>query len=248
MNAGVAYFQFGGDVPGGHPARRHCTKFVPVQNQPLAAKVIGAALRLELGVGGGCTLTATDGFLFRQDRQQTDDYFTEHTSGVDVLLRETLPLHTIIGQFAKVLQRVGSAFSRKSVECPKKAEIIPLFVSVLEQTLKGSPVGIAPGLLVNVFTGDDPTLLLAELPQLQKLVFSVLPLVLRAHSGVQGNPHALYYKLLCTGLAISVTGKFQCGGVPAYVDSVRMDAFLELLLGTDGAAARHMPNERPGEF
>jgi hypothetical protein len=62
---------------------------------------------------------------------------------------------------------------------------------VLEQPLKGFPVGSAPGLLVNVFTGDDPTLLLAELPQLQKLVFGVLAFVLRGNSGVQRNPHTL---------------------------------------------------------
>ena len=81
-----------------------------------------------------------------------------------------------------MLQSVGCALSGKPVECPKKAKIEPLFVGMLEKALESLPVSRAPCFLIDVLPGDHPTLLLAELAQLQKLVFRVLALVLG------GNP------------------------------------------------------------
>jgi hypothetical protein len=106
-------------------------------------------------------------------------------------------------------QRVSSAFSRKSIECPKKTQIEPLFVGVLEEPLESRPISGTSGFLIYVFPGDLPTLLAAELPQLQKLVFGVLPFVLRAHSGIQGDSHTLYSKVLHYIMSINVIGLGQ---------------------------------------
>jgi len=69
---------------------------------------------------------------------------------------------------------------------------------------------------------------LAEVAQLQKLVFGVLSLVLRAHSGVQGDSHALYYKLLYCSLSIFVIEKFHRNRLPVHVDSASKPAICEV--------------------
>jgi hypothetical protein len=141
VDAGMADLQLGGNRPGGHPTSSHLKTFAAINDKALPAKVIGAALTLQSRIGGGSSFAAPDGLLLRQHRQQRNDDLTEHPGAINVLFGEALPLDAVVGQLAKVLKSVGSAFSRKPVQSPKQAEIIPLFVSVLEQPLKGFPVG-----------------------------------------------------------------------------------------------------------
>src|ERR1019366_7405068 len=118
MNAGVADLQLGSNGPGGHAARRHPTDLLPVQNEPLAPKMIRASLTLETCIGGAGTLRPANRFLFCENRQEADYDLTEHPGAVNVLLRETFPLDAVIGQLAKVLQRVRRTLSGKSVQSP----------------------------------------------------------------------------------------------------------------------------------
>ena len=96
--------------------------------------------------------------------------------------------HAVAGQLLQVLERGQGPFAAEAVEAPEHHQVELLLVSLEQQGLEFSAVGLAPGLLVGEHLIEG-AVLLGEGAQLVQLVLGILALGFCGYAGVNGYSH-----------------------------------------------------------
>src|ERR1019366_475763 len=111
---------------------------------------------------------------------------------VDVALCERAVGDSVCRQSLKVLECFEYPFTREPVERPEQEAIKFASGCSVKHLLKLRSVAALAAGVVNVLAGYRPALLVAELPQLLKLVLSVLSAVLGGNPSVKCNAQLLF--------------------------------------------------------